>query len=102
MSHETMLSRLVAQAEADGGELMTLRAIVEEASDMGAVRALARLGLADEAAPGDVRELRYLLSAWRDVRRSAWRAAVGWLVKGLLALIIIGLAVRLGIRETLG
>ena len=32
MNHEDMLARLVMQAVAEGGELVTLRAIVEEAS----------------------------------------------------------------------
>lgn len=101
MSDDEMLARLVAQAETDGGELITLRAIVEEASDRGAARALEKLGLADEAAHGDVRELRQLLSSWREVKDSAARALLGLLAKGLLALIMIGLAVRLGIQEML-
>jgi len=101
MSDGDTLARLVAQAETDGGELITLRAIVEEASDRGAARALEKLGLADEAAHGDVRDLRQLLSSWREVKDSAARAMMGLVAKGLLALILIGLAVRLGIQEML-
>lgn len=99
MNAEDMLARLVAQAELEGGELATLRAIVEEASDMGAVRALSRLGLSDDDAHGDVRELRELLSSWREVRKSAFRAAMGWLMRLLIGLTLIGLTVRLGIEE---
>jgi uncharacterized membrane protein len=39
-------------------------------------------------------ELRELLSAWRDAKRSAWRAVVTWAVRVLLAALLIGLAVR--------
>ncbi|MCH7630194.1 MAG: hypothetical protein IH997_16045, partial [Proteobacteria bacterium] len=48
MKREDMLARLLAQAETEGSELITLRAIVEEASDLGAKRVLERMGLADE------------------------------------------------------
>ena len=40
MNNEDMLARLVAQAATDGGDLVTLRAIVEEASELGAQRTL--------------------------------------------------------------
>ena len=46
MNREDMLARLIAQASAEGGELVTLRAIVEEASELGASRTLDRIGLA--------------------------------------------------------
>ena len=96
MTREDMLARLIAQATEAGGELITLRAIVEEASDLGAARVLTRMGLADEGAPGDLTDLRELLRAWRDAKASAWKAVVAWTVRGLLALLLLGLAVRLG------
>lgn len=96
MHSEDMLARLIGQAEAAGGDLVTLRAIVEEASELGAVRVLRRMGLDDADAHEDLSELRQLLAAWRDAKRSAWRAAVGWVVRALLALLLVGLAVRLG------
>lgn len=101
MNHEDMLARLVAQAVAEGGELVTLRAIVEEASEVGAGRVLGRLGLADEGAEKDIDELRELLAAWRAAKASAWKAMVEWVVRGLTALLLIGLAVRLGFPEML-
>ena len=99
MSREDMIARLVAQAAAEGGELVTLRALIEEASELGAARALARLGLGDDKASGDIDELRELLSAWRDAKASAWKAAVEWLVRGVFALLLIGIAMRLGVGE---
>ena len=96
-----MLARLVAQAATSSPEIVTLRALVEEASELGAARALERIGLGDEGAGGDIGELRELLSAWRDAKKSAWKAAVEWLVRGLLALLLVGLAMRLGLGEML-
>ena len=96
MTREDMLARLIAQADSEGSDLVTLRAIVEESSEVGAARALARLGLGDESVQEDIDELRELLSAWRQAKASAWKAAVEWLVRGVLALLLVGIAVRLG------
>lgn len=101
MKNEDMLARLLAQAASDGGDLVTLRAIVEEASELGARRMLERVGLDDESAIHDVSELRELLQAWRDAKSSARQAAVAWIVRGLLALLLVGLAVRFGFSELL-
>ena len=101
MTREDMLARLIAQADHEGGELITLRAIVEEASELGANRVLDRLGLGDPSAQEDIDELREWLGAWRDAKASAWKAAVDWLVKGVLALLLVGIAVRLGVGDML-
>lgn len=94
-----VLAQLMAQAERGGGDLATLRAIAEEAGELGATRALTRLGLADEAAHGDVAELRELLKTWRDAKRSAWKAATAWVVRTVGALLLAGLAMKLGFAE---
>ncbi|MFC0203517.1 DUF6127 family protein [Novosphingobium soli] len=96
MNSNDMLAGLLAQAASGGADLVTLRAVVEEASELGARRMLARIGLDDETAPQDVSELRELLQAWRDAKSSARAAAIGWIVRGALALLLLGLAVRLG------
>ena len=72
-----VLAQLMRQAGERGADLVTLRAIAEEAGELGATRALTRAGLADEGAKGDLAELRELLGAWRDAKRSAWKGAVG-------------------------
>jgi len=97
MNREDMLTKLIAQATAEGSELVTLRAIVEEASELGAGRVLDRLGLGDKTAQDDIEELRELLGAWRAAKASAWKAAVEWIVRGVMALLLIGIAVRLGV-----
>ncbi|WP_447760228.1 DUF6127 family protein [Sphingopyxis panaciterrae] len=97
MDEEEALARLIALAGTNAPDAALLRAVVEEASELGARRALARLGLADEAARGDMADLRQLLGAWRDAKTSAWKAAVDWAVRGALALLVVGLAMQLGL-----
>lgn len=100
--NEDMLARLVAQLADRGSDLVTVRAIVEEASELGATHALHKLGLSDTHARKDLDELRELLGAWRIARRGALRTAFGWIAKGLLALILLGLAVRFGFMDWMG
>ena len=40
-------------------------------------------------------ELRELLGAWRDAKRSAWQAVVSWILRLALASVLIGMAVKL-------
>ena len=75
----------------------TIRALIEEASDLGAGRALERLGLSDRGAEQDVRELRELLSAWRDAKKAARGAVIGWIVRIGMALVLLGVAVKVGL-----
>jgi hypothetical protein len=92
-----MLEGLVLQASNEGATLVTLRALVEEASEVGADRALHRLGLRDDKAGADIVELRQLIQGWRDAKRSALSATLAWLVRSMVALLLIGLAFKLGI-----
>lgn len=97
MNREDMLAKLIAQATTEGSDLVTLRAIVEEATELGAQRVLIRLNLDDDRAQNDLDELRDLLGAWRTAKSSAWKAVVEWVVRGTMALLLIGIAVRLGV-----
>jgi hypothetical protein len=101
MSREDIIASLMAQAREEGAELVSLRAIVEEASALATDRALDRLGLGDPGAEGDLVELRELLQAWRDAKTSAWKAFIDWMIRGLLALLLVGIAVRLGVWKLL-
>lgn len=96
MTEAALLARLVAQGEGRGADLITLQAMIEEASELGAARALHRLGLEDDHAARDMAELRDLLGAWRDAKASARHAVIGWLVRMMLALMVLGLAIRFG------
>ena len=101
MNRNEMVARLVAQAEDEGADLVTLRAIIEEASELGAERVLLRMGLNDPAALADLSELRQLLQAWRDAKASAWKAAIAWVVRGALALLLLGIVFRTGMADLL-
>ena len=97
----SMVALLVAQAEGQGADMVTLRALIEEASEVGADRALAALGLKDEQARRDMDELRELLRAWRDAKKSAWAAVVSWATRIFLAALVAAIAVKVGLLEYL-
>ncbi|MET0248925.1 MAG: DUF6127 family protein [Sphingobium sp.] len=100
MRHDAeMLARLVAQTEAQpmGSDMLMIRALVEEASELGAARALERLGLSDRGAEDDVRELRAMLVAWREAKKAARGAIVAWGVRIVMALALLGMAVKAGL-----
>ncbi len=101
MTGDDILERLIAQADARGSDFADLRAVIETASEAGAVRALDRMGLSDATAHDDLRELRQLLGAWRDAKISARKAVVDWVVRGVLALLLVGIAVKLGLGSLL-
>ncbi|HZU62734.1 MAG TPA: DUF6127 family protein [Novosphingobium sp.] len=98
---EDMLARLIAQGVEQGSDLVTLRALVEEASELGAGRMLARMGLGDARASDDMSELRQLLAAWREARRGAWRVLGEWLMRAVLALLLVLIAFRSDVTELL-
>ena len=91
-----VLEQLLGQAAERGVDGATLRAIVEEAGEAAATRALTRLGLVDAAAGRDLQELRELLAAWRAAKGSAWKALWGWLMRVLSTVLLAGVAVRWG------
>lgn len=94
-----VLAQLMRQAAQDGADLVTLRAVAEEAGEQAATRALARAGLSDEAARADLAELRGLLAAWRDAKRGAWAAVFAWIGRAAVAVLLAGIAVRLGWKD---
>lgn len=96
-----LLARLMAHAEGQGADLVTLRALVEEASELGAHRALEALGLTDPHARRDMDELRELLQAWRDAKKTAWKEIVTWAIRIMLALLVLGMSIRMGLFEML-
>lgn len=93
----TMLAGLIAQAEGQGADLVTLRALVEEASEAGATRALHSIGLSDDRAGADIIELRQLIQGWRDAKHSAVSALVTWAVRAAVAALLVALAAKTGL-----
>jgi hypothetical protein len=49
-----------------------LEAMLDRAARRGAKEALASIGLLDDDAHKDIHEMRSLLEAWRDTRKSVW------------------------------
>ena len=73
-----------------------LERLLEDAAERGSDRSLERLGLHDEDAGDDIRELRGLLAAWTAARRTVWRTLVQWVTVAILVLITVGLTVKFG------
>ena len=69
--------------------------LLERAAERGAERCLAHLGLENGSAAKDIHELRALLEAWRDARRTAWQTTIKVLTTGLLAALLVGAAIKL-------
>lgn len=70
-------------------------ALLEQAAERGARKALADVGLEGDTAAADVRDLRSLLDAFKIVRTTALQTAVRIIVTAILALIVLGAAIRL-------
>jgi len=58
-------------------------------------RALACLGLENGHAARDIRDLRGLIDAWREARRTVWQTTVKVLTTGVLAALLVGIAIKL-------
>jgi len=69
--------------------------LLARAAELGAERALATLGLENGHTDADIRDLRSLIEAWRDARRTAWQTAIRVITTGLLALLLAGAAIKL-------
>ena len=69
-----------------------LERMLDRAAERGAKRALERVGLHDDDAGRDVRDLRELIEGWREVKKGALRS----LGKVLVAAVLILLAFTAG------
>lgn len=64
-----------------------LKVLILEAAEKGSDRALARIGLHDENAVHDVKELRSLLEGWRETKSSIWKTVIRWVTMAVLGFI---------------
>ncbi len=88
------LLRAVQQVQDHRMSDKTLYHLIEQASEEGAARALAQLGLSDENALADISELRGLLDSWRDTKKTARQAVIRWIMRVFLSALLLGLAVK--------
>lgn len=63
--------------------------MIEDASEKGATKALCRIGLHDEDAVHDVKELRNLLDGWRDTRKNVRATVVRVVTVAILGFIAL-------------
>lgn len=89
------LLNAAVRARKEGLTPDTLYEIVEQATEEGALRMLNRLGLSDESAGSDITELRSLLEAWRETKKTARHTMVSWIIRLLISALALGLAVKM-------
>jgi hypothetical protein len=89
MNDETQQPSVLSMRQEDLDELLT------RAAERGAERALACLGLENGHAARDIRDLRGLIDAWREARRTAWQTTIKVLTTGVLAALLVGIAIKL-------
>ena len=64
-----------------------LEAMLDRSARRGSKAALEAVGLCDENAADDIREIRGLLDSWRDTRKSIWNTTVRIATVALLTFI---------------
>ena len=64
-----------------------LEAMLDRSARRGSKAALEAVGLCDENAADDIRQMRGLLEAWRDTRKSIWNTTVRIATVALLTFI---------------
>ena len=64
-----------------------LEAMLDRAARRGAKEALRSIGLLDDSAQRDITEMRSLLEAWRDTRKSIWTTTIRLVTVALLTFI---------------
>ena len=64
-----------------------LEAMLDRAASKGAKQALASIGLLDDSAQRDITEMRSLLEAWRDTRKSVWNTVTKVITVSILTFI---------------
>jgi hypothetical protein len=76
-------------------DVRDLEELLTQAAKCGAERALAQLGLENGSAARDIRDLRSLIDAWRQARLTAWQTTIKVLTTALLAMLLVGAAIKL-------
>ncbi len=69
--------------------------MLEKAAERGAKKALADVGLIDEGAAADIRDLRSLLEAMRMAKHTAWQTIIRVITTGLILALMAGVAIKL-------
>jgi len=70
--------------------------LIDRAARQGAKQALKDIGLSDEEAYGDVKELRSLLETWRDTKKTVGQTITKMVTTALLAALATGIWMNSG------
>ena len=73
-----------------------LEAMLDRAAKRGAREILHQLGLHDDTAAEDIREMRNLLDTWKDTRRSIWNTFVKITTVAILTFIATAVYMQIG------
>jgi hypothetical protein len=73
-------------------------ALLKSAAKEGAKEALADVGLADDHAGNDMRDLRSMLQSWRIAKKEAVKSVTRRVTDIVFAVLLIGLAAKFGIK----
>lgn len=73
-----------------------LEAMLDRAARRGAKEVLHQLGLHDESAAEDLREMRSLLDTWKDTRRSIWNTFIKITTVAILSFIATAVYMQVG------
>lgn len=68
--------------------------MLQDAARRGAKQALHELGLDDDQAGNDVRDLRTLITDFRAIRTTVLRTVVSGVTLGVLGLLVVGAGIR--------
>ena len=71
-----------------------LQTMLEKASEEGARKVLLQLGLSDEDAGADIRDLRVLIDGWRSVKKTAMKTIIQTVVVALLSALAVGATIK--------
>lgn len=71
---------------------LELEAMIQRAAEAGAKKALRDVGLQDDAAVHDMREIRDLLDSWRAVKRTAGKTLTQIITTLILGALLAGTA----------
>lgn len=73
-----------------------LEEMLDRAAKRGACEALKEVGLHDDNARKDIQEMRSLLEAWRDTRRSVWLTIIKMSTVAVITFIAASVWMQLG------
>lgn len=71
-----------------------IEVLINRAADRAAEQALKKIGLSDEDAYDDVRELRGLLEAWRATKKTVGQTILRWITTAILVTLAASLYIK--------